>query len=136
VLINDAEALRAKGEALQPVNAATATIAFGRAAQTLCALRHKLATWADSLGGDKGPATEVLALLDGQVDELRLLAKRKFLTFSKKSAFILFADDKHEADVDHFFTVNGLLKWDAFVQPLTHTDKGGHPRERRGHGMH
>jgi hypothetical protein len=119
-LLREVATLRAKGDAMLPVNAATATIAFGRAAQALCSLRSMLLS---SLSGHDD-RDKALARLNDEVAELVLLAKSRFLTFSKKSAFILFAKDSHTASRDDFFNDDGLLKWDAFVAPLVHMDQG------------
>lgn len=121
-LLREVATLRAKGDAMLPVNAATATIAFGRAAQALCSLRSMLLS---SLSGHDD-RDKALARLNDEVAELVLLAKSRFLTFSKKSAFILFAKDSHTASRDDFFNDDGLLKWDAFVAPLVHMDQGEH----------
>jgi hypothetical protein len=126
-MMQQATDLRAKGEAMLPVNAATATIAFGRAAQVLCSLRAVLGLPSSSSPSDAGDGPDRAALaclLDAEVHELSQLAKSRFLTFSKKSAFILFATDSHQASLDAFFHADGLLKWDAFVAPLVHMDKG------------
>lgn len=120
-LLREVATLRAKGDAMLPVNAATATIAFGRAAQALCSLRSMLLS---SLSDDDD--RDKVARLNDEVAELVLLAKSRFLTFSKKSAFILFAKDSHTASRDDFFNDDGLLKWDAFVAPLVHMDQGEH----------
>lgn len=120
-LLRKVATLRAKGNAMLPVNAATATIAFGRAAQALCSLRSMLLS--SSSSSDDDDRDKAVARLNDEVAELVLLAKSRFLTFSKKSAFILFAKDSHTASRDDFFHDDGLLKWDAFVAPLVHMDQ-------------
>jgi hypothetical protein len=132
-LLRKVATLRAKGNAMLPVNAATATIAFGRAAQALCSLRSMLLSLSLSDDDDRDKA---VARLNDEVAELVLLAKSRFLTFSKKSAFILFAKDSHTASRDDFFHDDGLLKWDAFVAPLVHMDQGEHRSLQLQHYIH